>query len=52
MSSKLATSQKEEALQDIVSLAKHHSISLDDISHALANASTQASKPASHLPAY
>ena len=49
MSSKLATSQKEKALQDIVSLAKHHSINLDDISNALANASTQASKPDSSI---
>ena len=49
MSSKLSTSQKEEALQDIVSLAKHHSISLDDISNALANANTPANKPDSSI---
>ena len=42
-------SSKKEALQDIISLAKHHNISLDDISHALANVSTQANKPSSSV---
>ena len=38
-------SQKEEALQDIVSLAKHNKISLDEITHALAATPILAAKP-------
>jgi hypothetical protein len=40
-------SQKEEALQDIVSLAKHHKITLDEIASALAAAPVLAAKPSS-----
>ncbi|WP_020168295.1 MULTISPECIES: DUF2157 domain-containing protein [Methylotenera] len=36
---------KKAALQDIVHLAKHHQITLDEISHAFANVSAQANKP-------
>ena len=38
-------SQKEEALQDIVSLAKHNKITLDEIAYALAVAPLLADKP-------
>jgi len=40
-------SQKEEALQDIVSLAKHNQITLEEIAIALANAPAQAVKASS-----
>ncbi|MFM9834656.1 MAG: DUF2157 domain-containing protein [Methylophilaceae bacterium] len=40
-------SQKEEALQDIVSLIKHHQISLEEISKALSVPAAQAIKPSS-----
>ena len=40
-------SQKEEALQDIVSLAKHNQITLEEIAHALTTAPVLASKPSS-----
>ncbi|WP_047538098.1 DUF2157 domain-containing protein [Methylotenera versatilis] len=39
------TPEKESALKDIVHLAKHHHITLDEISRAFANASAQTSKP-------
>lgn len=42
-------SQKEEALQDIVSLARHNQITLEDISHALAAAPVLAAKPSSSV---
>ena len=38
-------SQKEEALQDIISLAKHNNITLDEITHAMQAAPVLASKP-------
>lgn len=41
--------QKEEALQDIVLLAKHHDISLEDIAHALADSQQQANQQASSI---
>ena len=40
-------SQKEEALQDIVSLAKHNQITLEEIAHALTTAPVLVSKPSS-----
>ena len=40
-------SQKEEALQDIVALAKHHQITLEEIAHALTTAPVLVSKPSS-----
>ena len=40
-------SQKEEALQDIVALAKHNHITLEEISHALVMPAAQANKPSS-----
>ncbi len=42
-------SQKEDALQDIISLAKHNNISLDEIKHALQAAPILASKPSSNV---
>ena len=42
-------SHKEEALQDIVSLAKHNQITLDEIKNALEAAPMLASKPASSV---
>ena len=42
-------SQKEEALQDIVSLAKHNKITLDEIAHALAASPVLSAKPASSV---
>lgn len=41
--------QKEEALQDIVLLAKHHNITLEDIAHALADSQQQANQQASSV---
>lgn len=38
-------SNKEEALQDIVSIAKHNNITLDEIGHALETSPLSASKP-------
>ena len=40
---------KEEALQDIVSLAKHNQITLDEIKHAMESAPALASKPSSSV---
>ena len=40
-------SQKEEALQDIVALAKHNQITLEEIAHALTTAPVLVSKPSS-----
>ena len=40
-------SQKEEALQDIVSLIKHNKITLDEISATLSMPVAQANKPSS-----
>ena len=40
---------KEEALQDIVSLAKHNQITLDEIKHAMETAPELASKPSSSV---
>ena len=42
-------SVKEEALQDIVALVKHNSISLDEIRHALETPPALASKPSSSV---
>jgi hypothetical protein len=42
-------STKEDALQDIISLAKHNNISLDEIKHALQTAPVLASKPSSSV---
>lgn len=42
-------SAKEEALQDIVALIKHNSISVDEIKSALETSSTLASKPSSSV---
>ena len=42
-------SVKEEALQDIVALVKHNSISLDEIRHALETPPRLASKPSSSV---
>lgn len=42
-------STKEDALQDIVSLAKHNNISLDEIKHAIEAAPPLASKPSSSV---
>ncbi len=42
-------SQKEEALQDIISLAKHNNITLDEITHAMQTAPVLASKPSSSV---
>jgi hypothetical protein len=39
------TPEKESALKDIVHLAKHHHITLDEISHALAKVNAHANKP-------
>ncbi|MES2579247.1 MAG: DUF2157 domain-containing protein [Pseudomonadota bacterium] len=49
MSVKPIPPEKEAALQDIVHLVKHHQITLDEISHALVIASTQAGKPPSSV---
>jgi Predicted membrane protein (DUF2157) len=40
---------KEDALHDIISLAKHNNITLDEIKHALEAAPTLASKPSSSV---
>lgn len=42
-------SHKEDVLQDIVSLAKHNDITLDEIEHALETAPILASKPSSSV---
>jgi hypothetical protein len=42
-------SDKQEALQDIVSIAKHNQITLDEIKHALESAPALASKPSSSV---
>ena len=42
-------SAKEEALQDIVTLIKHNSISLDEVKHALEAAPVLASKPSTSV---
>jgi Predicted membrane protein (DUF2157) len=42
-------STKEDALHDIISLAKHNNITLDEIKHALEAAPTLASKPSSSV---
>lgn len=42
-------SNKEDALHDIVSLAKHNQITLEEIADALKSASTQAVKPSSSV---
>ncbi len=42
-------SQKEEALQDIISLAKHNNITLDEIMHAMQASPILASKPSSSV---
>lgn len=44
LSAKPMTPEKETALRDMMQLAKHHQISLDEISHAFANANAQANK--------
>ena len=42
-------SQKEEALQDIISLAKHNNISVDEIRHAIESLPALASKPSASV---
>jgi hypothetical protein len=42
-------SQKEEALQDIISLAKHNNITLNEITHAMQATPALASKPSSSV---